>query len=66
MRSGGPVEGRLIFMIITPSVVFVTRGVELTSLASDGSSVVLGELANGYARVESEFVIHNKVGIALI
>ena len=33
MRSGGPVEGRLVFVIVTPSVVFVIGGVELTSHA---------------------------------
>ena len=34
MRSGGSVEGRLVFVIITPSEVSATGGVELTSLAS--------------------------------
>ena len=33
-RSGGPVEGRLVFVIVTPSVVSTIGGVELTSLAS--------------------------------
>ena len=34
MCSGGPIEGWLIFVIVTPSVVSTTEGVELTSLAS--------------------------------
>ena len=34
MRSGGPIEGWLIFVIVTLFVVFATRGVELMSLAS--------------------------------
>ena len=33
MRSRGPVKGRLVFVIIAPSVVSTTGGVELTSLA---------------------------------
>ena len=33
MRSRGPVEGRLVFVIVTPSTVSATEGVELTSLA---------------------------------
>ena len=32
--AGGPVEGRLIFVIVTPSMVSATGGVELTLLAS--------------------------------
>ena len=57
MRSGGPVEGRLVFMIVAPSVVSATGGVELTSLALDSSSDALGELANGHVRVESGSII---------
>ena len=34
MRSKGPIEGWLIFVIVAPSTVSVIRGVELTSLAS--------------------------------
>ena len=34
MCSGGLVEGQLVFVIITPSIVFAIGGVELTSLAS--------------------------------
>ena len=33
MYSGGSVEGRLVFVIVTPSMVSTTGGVELTSLA---------------------------------
>ena len=31
-----------------------------------GSSDTLGEFANGYDQVESEFVVHDGVGIALL
>ena len=34
MSSRGPVEGRLIFVVVAPSTISTTRGVELTSLAS--------------------------------
>ena len=34
MHSGGLVEGWIIFVIVAPSAVFATGGVELTSLAS--------------------------------
>ena len=34
MRSGDPVKGWLVFVIVTPSVVSATGGVELMSLAS--------------------------------
>ena len=33
MHSGGPVKGRLVFVIVIPSTVSTTGGVELTSLA---------------------------------
>jgi hypothetical protein len=60
---GGPVEGRLIFMIVTLSVVLATRGVEL---CLDGSSDTLGELANGHVRVESRPIVDDGVSIALM
>ena len=35
-------------------------------LDHSGSSDVLGEFANGYGRVESRSVVHDRVGIALL
>ena len=34
MRSRGPIKGRLVFVIVAPSMVSATEGVELMSLAS--------------------------------
>ena len=46
MRSKGLVEGQLVFVIIALSMVSTTGGVELIVTLLDGSSDVLGELAN--------------------
>ena len=51
-------------MIIAPSTVSATGGVELMSLAS--MSDTLGELANGHVRVESRSVVCDGVSIALM
>ena len=65
-RSRGPVEGRLIFVIVAPSAVSATGGVDLIVTYLDGSSDALGELPNGHVRVESKSIIHDRVGIALM
>ena len=65
-RSKGLVEGRLVFVIVTPSAVFATGGIELIVTRLDGLSDVLSELANGYVRVESGSVVHDGVSIALM
>ena len=54
-RSGVPIEGRLVFVIVAPSVVSAIGGVELIITCLDGLSDTLGELANGHVRVKSRF-----------
>ena len=44
MRSGGLVEGRLVFVMITPSTVSTTEGVEPCHDFPLWMSMVLGEL----------------------
>ena len=66
MRSKGLVKGRLVFMIVAPSTVSTTRGVELIVPCLDGSSDALGELTNGYVRAESGSVVRDRVGKALV
>ena len=53
-------------MIVAPSVVFATGGVELIVTCLDGSSDTLGELANGHVQVKSRYIVHDGVGIALM
>ena len=52
MHSRGLVKGRLIFVIVAPSMVSATEGVELASLASMARDT-LGEVANGDVRTET-------------
>ena len=66
MRSKGLVEGRLVFVIVAPSMVFATEGAELIAPHLDGSSDAFGELTNRHVRVESRSVVHDGVGIALM
>ena len=66
MRSRGPVEDRLIFVIVAPSVVSATRGVELTPLVPMARVASFGELANGYVRVESRSVVRDGVDVAVM
>ena len=53
-------------MIVPPSVVFATEGVELIIPCLDGSSDAFGELANGYVRVDSGSIVRDGVGKALV
>jgi len=55
-----------VFVIVAPSVVSATIGVELIVACLYGSSGTFGEFANGYVRVESSFVVHDGVGKALV
>ena len=64
--SKGLVEGRRVFVIVAPSTVFITRGVELIITRLDGSSDVLSELANGHVRTEPGSVTCDRVGKALV
>ena len=66
MHSRGLVKGRLIFVIVAPSVVSATEGVELIVPCLDGSSDVFDELANGYVRAKSGSNIRDRVDKALM
>ena len=65
-RSKGLVKGRLVFVIVAPFAVSMTRGVELIITCLDVLSDTLGELANGHVQVESGSIFCDRVGIALM